>query len=467
MRCRMEDKKKLFLLFVILFSFPLLLFAGPLPFSGNVNNKTISIETVRRITEQQPWLDSAQTHAGRKIFTIGFPPDNRLVNYYIERFSRPEELRWLEIIMARADIFIDFIDDHIHENNMPHEILFLPVIESAFRQNAVSRSGAAGMWQFMMNSIAPHNMMVDDFADERRDFWKATHGAIAKLRHNYSILGDWALALAAYNSGLNRVRRTINATGISCYWELSARGLLPRETIHYVPRLIAVSRILSHKGRHGMSISWRAPHRWERVAVPYSISLTKLSEVTGISLDILKAGNAELNFDITPSRASRAGRNYYLKVPERYSAVVAEALNSFDNNLMRFHFYQVRRGDTLYDISRHYGVSVNMIKSYNRGINPSALAVGQKLVIPALRDVPPFTGRSNAANQRPQVVDNPGRYRGSYIVRPGDTLWSIARMFGSNPYSIAHHNGIQVDGILSIGMELRVPSEGAAAGMPR
>jgi membrane-bound lytic murein transglycosylase D len=309
----------------------------------------------------------------------------------------------------------------------------------------------------MMNSIAPHNMMVDDFADERRDFWKATHGAIAKLRHNYSILGDWALALAAYNCGLGRVRRTISATGISDYWELSARGLLPQETIHYVPRLIAVSQILSHKGRHGMQVSWRPPQRWERVVIPHSISISKLSEVTSIPLDVLRTANAELNFDITPSRA---GRNYYLKVPKEYAFVVTEAMESSDGKLMRFHFYQIRLGDTLYDISRHYGVPIDMIKIYNRGINPSSLAVGQRLLIPALRDVPPYTGRKTSAErQRPQVVSNPERYRRSYTVKPGDTLWSIARVFGTNPYSIAYHNGIQVDGVLSIGMELRVPAE--------
>ena len=447
-----QKKDKLFFICFI-FVFPALLFSAPLPFFGDVNNKSIGIEV---LSETQTWLESAQTHSGKKIFTLNAPDNNRLFNHYLERYSSPEQIRWLNRVMDRADIFIDFIDDLLHQNDMPHEILFLPVIESAFRQNAVSRSGAAGMWQFMKNSIAPHDMKVDDFSDERRDFWKATNGAIAKLRYNYDALGgDWYLALAAYNCGLNRVRRTISATGINDYWELSEKGLLPNETIHYVPKLLAMSRILSHKGRSGVAMQWRDPHRWERVNLSHSVSLIKLSEATSIPLDILRIGNAELNFDITPS-----GGRYFLKVPEGYGAIVQEAIASFDNNLMRFHFYQVKRGDTLYDISRHYGVSIKMIESYNKEMNPSFLQVGQNLIIPALRDVPQYSGRATAvaASERTiQLLDDPGKYRGSYVVQPGDTLWSIARRHGTNPYSIAYHNGLQVDGVLSIGMRLKVP----------
>jgi len=126
---------------------------------------------------------------------------------------------------------------------------------------------------------------------------------------------------------------------------------------------------------------------------------------------------------------------------------------------MRFHFYQVKRGDTLYDISRHYGVSIRMIESYNRGVNPSALQVGQRLLIPALRDVPSYSGRTAvvASERTVQHLDDPGRFRGSYVVQPGDTLWSIARRHGTDPYNIAYYNGLQVDGVLSIGMRLKVP----------
>ncbi len=455
-KLEIQPEKFLFIFFIYIF-LPPLLFPNPLPFRNEVNNKAINIDTVKSITEKQRWLDSAQTHAGKEIFTFNCS-NNYLYNYYLEKYSTPEQMRWLDTVMERADIYIDFIDDLIHKNNMPPEILYLPVTESAYRQNAVSRSGAVGMWQFMKNSISPYDMKIDDFTDDRRDFWKATEGALAKLKYNYDMLdGDWLLALAAYNCGLGRVKRTISATGITDYWQLCEKGLLPYETIHYVPRFLAISTILSHRGKNGIATSWRPPYRWERVKLNQPVSVSKLSEVTSIPIDLIKKANAELYYDITP-----AGRDYFLKVPEGYSPAVKQAMVSSDNKLMKFYFYQIQKGDTLYDISRHYGVSVSMVESYNKGINSSFLSVGQKIVIPALKDVAPYTGKKSSASayastSKQQILGNPEKYKGSYIVKAGDTLWSIARMFGTDPYNIAQYNGIQLDSILSIGMELRVP----------
>ena len=443
--------KKVFFIFYI-FIFHSLLFSNPLPFSGEINNKIINIDTLNSIIGKQEWLDSAQNHSGKEVFTFDCS-SNPLYKYYLEKYSSPEQIKWLDSVMERADIYIDFIDDLIHKNDMPHEILYLPVTESAYRQSAVSRSGAAGIWQFMKNSISPYDMRIDDFTDERRDFWKATEGAIAKLKYNYDMLdGDWLLALAAYNCGLGRVKRTISATGIADYWELCEKGLLPNETIHYVPRFLAISAILSHRGKNGIAITWRPPYRWERVRVSHSVSVSKLSEVTAIPIDIIKKANAELYYDITPS-----GRSYFLKVPEGYGHVVEKAMASADKNLMKFYFYQIQKGDTLYDISRHYGVSISMIESYNKGLNSSFLSIGQKILIPALKDVPAYTGRKAPEAPKKQVLDDPEKYKGNYIVKSGDTLWSIARMFGTDPYNIAHYNGIQMDSILSIGMKLKVP----------
>ena len=427
-------------------------FAAPLPIVEGANRKTVNSSTVHTLVEEQAWLGAAQTHAGKEIFTLGHN-NSPLYFHYLERYSSPEQLRWLDTVMERADIFIDFIDDAVFRSGIPFEIMFLPVTESAFRSNAVSRSGAVGLWQFMKNSISPYGMKVDDWADERRDFWKATEGAIEKLKYNYDQMGDWHLALAAYNCGLGRVQRTIAATGIHDYWELSEKGLLPNETIHYVPRFLALARILSHAGRSGTSVPWREPYRWERVALPGPVSLTKLSELAGLPLDLVRNANAELRYDITP-----AG-NYYLKVPAGKADTVREVVSRPGSDLMKFHIYQIKSGDTLYDLGRHYGVSVAMIQDYNRGLNPSALSIGRKILVPALKNVPPYTGKAAMLpekNVKPVITD-PEKYRGSHIVAAGDTLWSIARKYGTDPYNVAHHNGIHVDTILPIGLELRVP----------
>lgn len=161
--------------------------------------------------------------------------------------------------MGEEHPFLGFIRRRLEEKALPWELAFLPAVESAFRTRAVSPSAAVGLWQFMMNSIGPYDMAVDRWRDDRRDFWRATEGALEKLKYNYSVLGDWYLALAAYNCGLGRVTRTIESTGIKDYWELRTKGLLPRETRDYVPRFLAVAHLLGHPGRLRLPLSWEPP----------------------------------------------------------------------------------------------------------------------------------------------------------------------------------------------------------------
>jgi membrane-bound lytic murein transglycosylase D len=146
-------------------------------------------------------------------------------------------------------------------------------------------------------------------------------------------------------------------------------------------------------------------------------------------------------------------------VPEGNSDLVRNALALSSDALMKFHFYQIRKGDTLYDLARHYGVSVAMIQDYNKGLNPSALAIGQRILVPALKNVPVYPGKKSDSSPAAAVIESPENFRGSYIVQRGDTLWSIARRFGTDPYNVAYHNGLHLESILSIGTQLRVPEK--------
>ncbi|MCL2374469.1 MAG: lytic transglycosylase domain-containing protein, partial [Treponema sp.] len=175
--------------------------------------------------------------------------ENPLTQRYIRHNSTPGGQASLAAIMRRAGPYLAFIRQRVAYMELPPELVYLPVIESAYLITAVSRSGAAGLWQFMENSIAPFDIRVTDWMDQRRDFWKSTYGALRKLRGNYRVLGDWPLALAAYNAGLGGTRRLIASSGIDNYWTLSERRLLREETIHYVPRLIAAAYVLSNHRR--------------------------------------------------------------------------------------------------------------------------------------------------------------------------------------------------------------------------
>ena len=398
----------------------------------------------------------------RNIESPGFPPhraeyqfiENRilvpsalerpLVQHYIRHFSSPSGRAGLNTVMARGGPYLNFIRQEIVRRDLPWELLYLPVIESAFLATAVSRSGATGLWQFMMNSIAPFDIQVNEWVDERRDFWKSTHGALRKLQGNYNFFGCWNLALAAYNMGLGGLNRLMRSSGVNDYWELAERNLLSAETTHYVPRLLAVSYILSRPRQFGIEPHWPEDPRWERVPVNRSIDIRMLADEAGIDVDGLIWANRELNYNITPP-----GQRYYLKVPARYTERVTAVLKRTDIPLIRHYFHTIRSGDTLLALALHYGVSVDQILSANPGVEPRFLRIGSRLLIPALRDVAPF--------ESPSPVRENMNFTGTHLVKQGETLWSIARAFEISPEMLAEANGMRLTDILRIGRVLNVP----------
>ena len=446
---RDKHKKKILTLVFLLIS-AVFSFSSSFPFPPDVSLKNDGAYFTPFPENGAEHIKPLQSHVG-EIVTSFNVPDNSLYNFYLEKYRAPQWLMWLKTVSSRADIYIDFIDMELAENDMPPELLYLPVVESAYRFNAVSVAGATGLWQFMKNSIAPYDISVNEWMDERRDFWKTTKGAVAKLRYNYSVLGDWMLAIAAYNCGLGRVQRTIAASGIDDFWELAERGLLPKETVHYIPRFLAISRIMMYSGRENVSDSWREPVRWERIRLSDSVSLSRLAEKAALPYSLIKLGNPELNYDITPP----GSYNYYLKIPSGSAGAVETALADREDSLMRFYIYKIKAGDTLYDLSRHYGVSVSMIRSYNRSVDPGRLMIDQKILVPAVKEVPYYSGKRSSASER--RIDDKSDYIHSYVVKTGDTLWDIAKRHGTDPYNVAYHNGIDIDSVLSVGMQLKVP----------
>ena len=427
-------------------------YGGAFPFPAGINEKNDKFYFSSVQNAEVKSIKPVQTHAGDIVMSFS-PEGERLYSYYLEKYRNPEWIMWLKTVTERASWYIDFIEQTVDDNSVPPEIIFLPVTESAYKTHALSVSYAAGLWQFMMNSIAPYDINVNEWVDERRDFWKATEGAVLKLKYNYSVLGDWLLAIAAYNCGLGRMQRTIAASGINDFWELAERGLLPKQTIHYIPRFLAISRIMMYSGREMVSDSWNRPVRWEKVRLRDSVSVSSLASKAGISSEIIKKGNPELNFDITPP----GKYNYSLKVPEGKGDDIVKAMSDSGNSLMRFYLYKIKKGDTLYDLSRHYGVSVSMIRSYNRYLDPSRLGINQKILIPAVKKVGYYKGKRTATAEKPEL-ESASLYIASYTVKHGDTLWDIARRHGTDPYNVAYHNNIDMNSVLSIGMKLKVPS---------
>lgn len=372
--------------------------------------------------------------------------DEELTQHYIKQYSSPGGLSWLKSVMERSEPYIAFVRQEIDRMGLPPELAYLPVIESAYLSTAVSKSGAVGLWQFMKNSISPFDIHVTEWIDERRDFWKSTIGALRKLQDNYNYFHDWPLALAAYNAGLGAVQQAVRNTGANDYWDLCGRKALKTETIHYVPKLLAVSHMLLNAGTYGIGLGWPENPQWQRIALDRSVDLGLLAEKAGINTEELKQANRELNYTVTPP----TGTEYFLKVKAVDFAAVQAVLNDKTDSLVRYYVHTIRSGDTLSALAQHYEVSTAQIQDVNYGLQPQFLQIGEKVIIPALKDIGPYVG-NNRKNDETLV------FEGTHLVKKGETLWSISLAYEVDPEMLAEANNMNLNDTLREGRSLKTP----------
>jgi membrane-bound lytic murein transglycosylase D len=368
-----------------------------------------------------------------------------LTQQFIKRYTNPSGILWLNSVIKNSGVYLPYIREEIDKYELPPELIYLPFIESGYLATARSRSGATGLWQFMMNSIPP-GMKVNDMIDERRDFRKSTTAAMQKLAQNYRILGDWPLALAAYNAGLGGVSRAVRNGKTDDYWLLSERKVLKNETIQYLPRFLAVAYILSRPRQFGLDY-WPQAVEWTLLKPERQASLDLIASETGADHSLLRFLNAELLYGITPADGA-----YELKVPAQHAETIAELLERTDVKLLRYYYHKVQYGDTLSALSRHYGVSLNLIEQHNNGITGRYLKIGETIIIPAFKETSPYVTAPPTA-----PVEPGGAFEGIHVVSKGDTLWSIAGYYKVDPLALARANNMALNEILSIGKALKVP----------
>ncbi|MDR0637740.1 MAG: transglycosylase SLT domain-containing protein [Spirochaetaceae bacterium] len=298
---------------------------------------------------------------------------------FVSRYTQGGNKIWLLEVLERGGPYMAFIQDRIREKNLPEELLYIPAIESAFVPTVVSRSGAAGLWQFMRNSMEPW-LTSSDWIDERLDFWASTDAALSKLQLNYTETKDWPLALAAYNSGLGAIRTLLKKHPGKDYWDLSTLNALKTESVSYVPKLLAVYYIASNPRRTGFENFWPERVEWEQVSVGRQADLRVLAEIAGINAGELQRANAELRFPVTPP-----GTAYKLKVRAEMKEPLASAIAQTEIPLVRSYTHVVSRGDTIYGLARTYGIPEARIFEANPGIQERVLQIGDQVLIPAVQ----------------------------------------------------------------------------------
>ncbi len=387
--------------------------------------------STEQLKERIAYLDS-QTP-----FNFEYNPSlEKIIKHYLK--NRQETLANL---MGKAKYYFPMFEEHLAKYDIPMELKYLAIIESALRADATSRVGAKGLWQFMYGTGKEYDLKVSSYVDERSDPLKATEAACRYLAKLYGIFNDWDLALAAYNSGPGNVNKAIRrAGGKKNYWNI--RHYLPRETAGYLPAFYATYYIFEYADEHQLYAKNEVLHTFETdtVIVKKQISFAQVNEVLGIDMELLTFLNPQYKLKIIPVIK---GRNYTLTLPKFISGsfvsneaqiyAYAEEQDAKREKPLPKYFeandrirYRVKSGDYLGKIANRYKVSVSSIKRWN-GLKSNDLRVGQRLTIYPRR---PATTASAPAkkNTAPKKAAPKGDYA-TYVVKKGDSLWLISQKY--------------------------------------
>lgn len=377
--------------------------------------------------------------------------DHPSVDAEVRWFARHAE--YLDRTFKRGERYLHHIVGEIEARKMPLELALLPVVESAFNPVAYSRARASGLWQFIPGTGRRYGLKQNWYYDGRRDVLAATTAALDYLEFLASEFnGDWLLAVAAYNTGEGKVAREIRKNAAAGKPTDFFSLKLPRETRAYVPKLLAMRRIVADPAAHGLAFApiSNQPY-FAKVDVAGQIDLNVAAELADVSKEELLALNPAFNHWVTDPDGP-----HHLLVPVDREARFAEAVTALPpEKRVRVVYHRVRRGDTLGEIADKYGVSVAALRTANK-IRGSMIHPGQDLLITA---APRGVTMASLAPAEDVEQSAPVRRNssGKHVVRRGDTLWSIARSHGVSMDYLADSNGLRRNGTLSVGQVLSIP----------
>lgn len=337
-----------------------------------------------------------------------------------------------------AHSYLAYIVDQVRQRGLPMELALLPIIESGLNPYAYSHSGASGLWQLIPNTAKHYGVTIDWWYDGRRDLVDSTAAALNYLTYLHGQFGDWLLAIAAYNGGEGRVRRALAAAPGANFFDLD----LPRETRLYVPKLLALARLIDADDGHALPPIDPTPPFFA-TTLDRQIDLSILASVGSLSIDEIYRFNPGLNRRATPPE-----RTYRLLVPASSRIAFAQALDRYPTEQIVWKHHRVRLGENLAVIAKRYRTSVASIRSNNQ-LTSNVIRPDQSLLI------------SVAAIQSSQLPMNPmlnpnGQWR-RYKVKAGDSLARIGKRFGTTTTALVRINSLNPDLPLRIGQMLKVP----------
>jgi membrane-bound lytic murein transglycosylase D len=379
-------------------------------------------------------------------------PSGSQAEYWAKWFGARHE--YMERVLNRAHPWLHDIAEELEARDMPGELALLPIVESAYDPFAYSHGRASGAWQFLSATAREYGIEINDLYDGRRDVWAATRAALDYLGYlNNRFDGDWNLALAAYNGGQGRVHRAIlrnQARGRSTQWSDLP---LPRETLAYVPKLNGLGCLFNTPEQYGWALpEWPDQPGIARVELNGPTDIVLLSVLADLDLAELVALNAGLNRHLT----SPTGPHHLIVPVDRVGDVeaVLPELNGVD--MIVWKEISVRRGDTLSGLAQRHNTSVRALREANN-LNGDMLSIGQKLRLPGDGVTPENSPHADRYQELASLQQRllPTR-RFQHEVRPGESLWIIARNYRVSVADLQRWNGLGQNSLIRPGQRLQI-----------
>ena len=366
-----------------------------------------------------------------------------------------------ERILGLADVYFPLFEQTLDKYNMPLELKYLAVVESALNPTAGSWAGAKGLWQFMYGTGKMYHLNVTTLVDDRYDPLKSTEAACQHLRDLYNQFGDWFLALAAYNSGAGNVKKAIRrAGGIKNYWAIWP--YLPRETRGYVPAFIAVNYVMNYPAEHNICPvdPGIIKNGIDTVMVHDVLHFDQINEMLGVPMKDIQFFNPQYKAQIIPATDKKP---LVLQLPEKYvndyidhekelytfktkSGIDKEKLQERIKQMSDRSVHIVKKGDNLSLIAKKYHVSVKQLRSWNN-LKSDNLSIGQKLIV--YNSGAPMAQAGNTAPVERSTVQT------THVVKSGETLGKIAAKYKCSVTDLKKWNNLKSTTI-KVGQRLKV-----------
>jgi len=392
------------------------------------------------------------------------------VRYYLSYFQGPARSR-MAVFLERGARYEQMIRTRFEAEGLPTDLGYLALIESGYSSDAVSRSYAVGMWQFMRGTGMGYGLRVDSWVDERRDMVKATDAAARFLSHLRTRFGSLYLAAAAYNAGAGKVSRSLGrlqwadttvsdsaadaelleeVTSDAAFFRLAGTDLLTAETQDYVPKLIAAAIIAKQPDRFGFGIPQSASFAYDSIVVSDATGLDVIARLAGTGVAQIRDLNPQYLRLATPPRSVMT-----IRLPSGTGHSVRNAYDELrPSDRVKFLTHVVKKRETLTAIAARYRLPASEIRSANPKVKGTRLAAGSRLVIPTVAIPSALAMRAAGSRSAPLALRGHAK---THRVRRGETLSGIAERYRVSLRSLLRANAIRDDDYVRAGMRLRIP----------